>query len=101
MRPLPKFSEKQLLRLFGVPLLEPLDAARRIHKLLRAREERMALGTDANAHVLARGPRLDDVATGAVDHRVNVLRMYLLFHVSGGRNLQEDAARCKPDLTQL
>jgi hypothetical protein len=71
---------RQLLRFLAVPLLEALDATGGIHKLLRASKEGMALGANANAHVVARGTGLDDVATRAMNHGVHVFRMYLGFH---------------------
>jgi hypothetical protein len=78
-----KFQKKQLLRLLGVPLLEPFNAARGIDKLLRAGKERMALGADADTHVFSRGTRLENVPARAVNHRVNVFWMYLGFHGQG------------------
>jgi hypothetical protein len=74
--------KKQLLRLLGVPLLEPLHAASRIDKLLRAREKRMALRADADTHVFPRGTRLEDVPTRAMNNCVNVFWMDLGFHKS-------------------
>src|SRR5207237_1940188 len=97
------FRENPLLRLLGVPLLEPLHATRRIDKLLRARKERMALRADADTHVFVRGPCLDDVAARAVNHRINVFRMYLGFHeiLSGSRNIQELRSPRKPNLYSI
>jgi hypothetical protein len=90
-------SEKQLLRFLdaGVPLLESFNAAGGIHVLLLAGKERVTLRTDADAHVFARGPGLDDVATRAVKHRRTVFRMNLFLHVREGGNLAERAAPCK------
>jgi len=90
---------KQLLRFFGVTLLEALDPAGRIDKLLRAGEERMAFRANADAHVLVGGPRLNHIAAGTVNHRIDVFRMNLGFHESGRGNLQEPKARCKPNLS--
>jgi hypothetical protein len=76
-------GKRQLLRLLGVPLLEALDTARRIDKLLRARKERMALRADADTHVFSRGTRFEDVATRAVNYCVKIFWMYLGFHGQG------------------
>ena len=60
--------------------LEFLYATSRVHKLLFAGKERVALGTDFNVNILHRGTRLDDVAAGTIDRRFFILRMDTLFH---------------------
>jgi hypothetical protein len=60
---------------------EALDAASRIHQLLLASEERVAVGTDFNVNVTAMsGARGEDVSTGAVHPDFAVRRMNGCFH---------------------
>ena len=51
----------------GVLLLEALDAPGRVHQLLLAGEERMALRADLHPDVRAGGAGVDDLAAGARD----------------------------------
>jgi hypothetical protein len=90
-----KYRRKQLLGLLGVTLLEAFDSARGINKLLRAGEEGMALGANANAHVLVRGAGFEDAAARAVNHRIDVFRMYLGFHESEPQKVMEQTPCCK------
>src|SRR5687768_14375111 len=50
----------------GVPLPEPLHAARGVHQLLFARVVRMAVAADFDADVALGGTRLERIAAGAV-----------------------------------
>src|SRR5438045_5413432 len=68
-------------RLLAVALVEAVDSARRVHKLLLAREERVALRADFDVYVaLLRRARLERVAAGAVNRDVVVVRMNPLLH---------------------
>src|SRR5438874_2184314 len=67
-------------RLALVLALEPLDAARRVHELLLARVERVALRAHFDANVGSGGPSLDDLAAGARNRRVDVVRMNTSLH---------------------
>jgi hypothetical protein len=75
--------------------LEAFDSARGINKLLRAGKERMAFGTDANAHILVRGASFEDGAARAVNYRIDIFRMYLGFHESEPQKVMEQTPCCK------
>src|SRR5215212_9426137 len=66
--------------LLGEALLETIDAAGRINKLLLAGEERMALRTELDAELLAGGAGRPRLAARAVDVDLLILRMNLWFH---------------------
>jgi hypothetical protein len=79
----------QLLRLFffgfldvrrAVLLLEPLDAASRIHESLLAGVERVAHRAGFRVDGVGRAARLKRVAAAAVDHDLVVLWMDLILH---------------------
>jgi hypothetical protein len=80
---------KRLLRglRFGGALLEFVHAARRIHKLLLARVKRMANVADTHNDGLLGGPRLDYVAAGATNLRVDVSRMNVRLHKKDDKNI--------------
>src|SRR2546423_4417006 len=68
-------------RLLTVALVKAVNSARRVHKLLLAREERVALRADFDVYVaLLRRARLERVAAGAVNRDVVVVRMNSLLH---------------------
>ena len=74
----------------GVLLAELVDPARRIHDLLFARVERMAVGADFDLQVVSQSrPRLERVAAGAAHVDFFVVRMRVGFHefLSTGRIL--------------
>src|SRR2546423_8564251 len=68
-------------RLLAVALVEAVNATGGVHKLLLAREERVALRADFDVYVaLLRRARLERVAAGAVDCDVVVGWMNSLLH---------------------
>src|SRR5437763_15534569 len=72
---------RRRFRLLAVTLVEAVYSARRVHKLLLAREERVALRADFDVYVaLLRRARLERVAAGAVDCDVVVVWMNSLLH---------------------
>src|SRR5207248_4959431 len=60
--------------------LETLHTTGRVHELLLAGEEGMALGADFDPDVRPRRARLDDLPAGACDRRVHVIRMNTHLH---------------------
>ncbi len=81
------------LRLFGVAFLEAFDATSGVHVFLRAGKERVARIADIHVQAFARGPRLDHVAAGAGDRRLNIFGVNTVLH--GARNLREGSPVCK------
>ena len=65
-------------RLQTVALLEAIHASARVHQLLLASEERMALGANFNADVLLCGTRVNHIAACAGNGRFLIVRMYIL-----------------------
>ena len=65
--------------------LEPLDAAARVHELLLARVEGMALGADLDMKLGLGGAGLERVPAGARDGREDVLGMDVGLHESAWR----------------
>ena len=62
--------------------LEFIYAARGIHKLLFAREERVAAGADFDANVaFMRGGRVERVLARTYDVHLVVVRVYSRFHI--------------------
>ena len=75
------FFRLRLRRLFAVALVEAVNAARRVHKLLLAREERVTLRADFHMKVFfARRARRELVAAGALHLYVFVVWMNSLLH---------------------
>ena len=68
------------LGLFSVAAHETVDAAAGIHQLLLAGVERMALGADVHAHVLADGAGLKGLAAHAAHRGGAVLGMDVFLH---------------------
>src|SRR5215210_4700320 len=66
------------------PALEALDAAARIHELLLARVEGVALRADLDVQLRLRGACLELVATGAANGRDDVLGMNVSLHLNSG-----------------
>ena len=66
----------------GVLPLEPLHAAGAVHKLLLARKERMALGTDVQVQevALVSRARLESVAARADHIDLMIVRVNLVLH---------------------
>ena len=62
--------------------LELLHLASRIHQLLLAREERMAVGADINIPAVDGGFRLIDGTTSTGKGCLFVIRMYIFFHLA-------------------
>ena len=70
-----------LLDAVAVTRTEFVHTAGRIHQLLLAREEGVALGANVNDDVLLGGAGLNDIAAGTADRGLLVLGMDALFHV--------------------
>ena len=70
---------------FGGALLELVHAAGGVHELLLAGVKRMAGIADADDDGRFGGARLDDVAAGATNLGVQILRMNVSFHIIKGR----------------
>ena len=70
---------------FGGALLELVDAARGINKLLLAGIERVTRVTNADDDGRAGGTGLDHVAAGATDFGFRIFRMNVSFHKIKGR----------------
>jgi hypothetical protein len=71
--------------LFGLPTvfsLEALDATSRIHQLLFASEERMAVGADFDVQFFFGGTRRPGVAASAGHTAFVVIRMDSFFHAT-------------------
>ena len=65
---------------FGGALLEFVHATGGVHEFLLAGVKWMAHVADTNDDGLLGGTRLDHVAAGATDFRVQILRMNVCFH---------------------
>src|SRR5271154_3787510 len=74
------------LRLGGA-LLEFIHATGGVHELLRAGVERMAHVANADDDGLLGGARLDHVAAGATDFRVNIFWMNVRLHKKDGKTI--------------
>src|SRR5664280_1173598 len=72
---------------FGRALLEFVHAAGGIHKFLRAGVKGMARVANADDDGLLGGARLDHVAAGATDFRVNIFRMDVRLHKKGCKTI--------------
>src|SRR5262245_8285195 len=73
-------SGGSLLVLFGVFLLESLDAARRLNQLLFAGEERVAVRADFHVNVFLRRTSRPRMTAGANDPAFDIFRMNSFFH---------------------
>src|SRR4051812_31873588 len=80
--PIAALTALRLLRLPGPrgPALEALDPAARVHELLLARVERVAVGADLDVQLGLGGARLERVPAGAGHVREHVLGMDTGFH---------------------
>ena len=76
-RPWPWPRRRALRR---VALAEAIDAAGRVHELLRARVERVAVRAHVDLEVAARRPGHEGVAAGAAHRRGRVIGMNAFFH---------------------
>ncbi|CUS38474.1 hypothetical protein COMA2_50103 [Candidatus Nitrospira nitrificans] len=74
------YQDSALLTLLRVLLFEPLHAPFGIDDLLRAREERMAIGTNIDADLTDGGTCLERISAGAVNRCLTVDRMNTLLH---------------------
>ena len=68
-------------RLQTVALLEAIHASARVHQLLLASEERMALGANFNSQFRLGGAGLKRFTADAANRRLLILRMDALFHL--------------------
>ena len=71
-------------------LVEALNTSAGVHQLLLASVERMALGANFDVDLRLGGTSLDDVAAGAGEGAVNVVRMdtrFDSFHLISGSDL--------------
>ncbi len=75
-----KSNPYSLNLLISILLFEFVYAFCRINKFLLACEERMALRTYLNPHVLLRRPCMDNLTTGTGDSCLLILWMNSLFH---------------------
>src|SRR5262245_32219085 len=73
-------SGGSLLVLFGVFLLETLDAARRVYQLLFAGEERVAVRADFHMNVFLGRTSRPRMTAGANDPAFDIFRMNSFFH---------------------
>ena len=73
-------GKKDLSVFLAVTTVELLDAACRVDKFLFAGKEGVAIGANADVHILYRGANFENVAAGAGDGRLFVVRMDLFFH---------------------
>src|SRR5262245_64226791 len=73
-------SGGSFLVLFGVFLLETLDAARRVNQLLFAGEERVAVRADFHVNVFLRRTSRPRMTAGANDPTFDIFRMNSFFH---------------------
>src|SRR5207247_5732138 len=76
----------------GVAPLEPLHPAARVHQLLLARVERVAVRADLHAELRLGGARGERVPARAVHRCGDVLGMYALFHLSITPLLKDSAS---------
>jgi len=76
--PLFKFRFSQLKVVF---VLKFLNTPAAVDKLLLARKERMARGTDVETDLFVRRPGFPRVTAGTAHLRVLIFRMYALFHL--------------------
>src|SRR5215831_14304467 len=67
--------------------LKSLDTAGGIHQFLFARKEGMALRTDFQMNFRLRRSRPKRFATGALDDRIDVIRMYVGFHWTSSQTI--------------
>ena len=74
------FSFSLLAGLVGVTALEALDTAAAVDQLLLAGVERMALAANFDTDLRLRGTGLDDVASGAGDGAIHIIRMDAFLH---------------------
>src|SRR4051794_20592284 len=79
------------------PLLEPLDLAGRVDDRLLAREERVAIGADVDAQLLAGGPDGPfGAARAAVGSRLVILGMDVRLHGNGSPPTSSVRGTCPP-----
>src|SRR5258708_17227921 len=81
------------------PPLEPLDATARVHQLLLARVERMAVRADLDVQLRLRGARDELVAARAANRCKDVLGMDAGFHCPPRIAAAVSAATLPPETT--
>jgi hypothetical protein len=73
-------SAESLFFFFRIALLETIDTAGRVNKLLLARKERMAFRANFDVKTFFGRSRLNDLAAGANDRCFFVFWVNVLFH---------------------
>jgi hypothetical protein len=64
----------------AVLFLETFHPSGRVDQLLLAREKGMAAGTNLHGYLFLDGSGTDLIAAGALDYRIDILRMNPFFH---------------------